>query len=357
MLAPLPPLGGSLVLLAIPALLLLAACSEATPEADPPDAPFTGVVWEEVPGNPSLATPVCPEWNCLGMTDPWLGRAPDGETVLWVSAGGDAATGGPVVARASGPTASEVTFGADAPQLLPDDAAWDRWRETVALRFDPEADRWTMWYLGYNQSFFDDPAIGQSVSTDAEGTAFVRPEAPIYRPAPGAWDGRFVADPTPIRLPDGSWRLYYTGAGTTVGVGVLESDDGETWTPYAGNPVFERDLGGWDQGFIGIDVQIVDGRYLMWYSGYEEPLDLETTPISIGLAVSDDGLSWQRYEDNPVIEPGASGTWNELRIVSPSVRIEADGSFTMALHGQNRADAQGRSLGRIGLYRSARVDP
>lgn len=53
----------------------------------------------------------------------------------------------------------------------------------------------------------------------------------------------------------------------------------------------------------------------MWYLGYQEPLDLSSTPISIGLATSDDGITWTRHESGPDA-------------------------------------ASGLSLGRIGLYRS-----
>ncbi|MEM0960960.1 MAG: hypothetical protein AAGK21_00295 [Bacteroidota bacterium] len=344
-----PPAAGRLRLLGVLGLCL-AACSDA-PTAPPVPAPPADLEWTEVPGNPILEQPTCPTWNCLGMSDPWLGRMPDGRTVLWVSAGGDAGDGGPVVGRATGPSARQLTFDASAPQLTPRDGVWDRWRETVSMRYDPGTERWTMWTLSYSQSFFDDPAIGQYTSSDAEGTVFERPPAPIYRPTPGAWDGAFITDPVALRTPDGGWRLYYVGAGTTVGVGLLTSSDGQTWTPHPDNPVFERDLSGWDQGFVGIDVALIDGRYHLWYSGYEEPLDLTSTPISIGLATSEDGIRWERAEANPVIRPGPEGAWNELRIVSPSVRVEPDGTLLMAVHGQNREDANGRSLGRIGLYR------
>lgn len=156
-----------------------------------------------------------------------------------------------------------------------------------------------------------------------------------------------------LRGPDGVWRLYYVGAGTTVGVGLLTSPDGETWTPYPDNPVFERDLNSWDQGLLDPAVLYVDGRYLMWYSGFKEPLDLSSTPISIGLATSDDGITWTRHQGGPVIQPGSAGSWNDLRVASPSVHHLPDGSLLLALHGQSVSDAMsGLSLGQIGVYRS-----
>ena len=336
-------------------LLLLTACGStptAPPEDEAPGLPHAGIAWTEVDGNPVLAQPACPAWNCLGMTDPWLGTGPDGQVVLWTSAGGSAAEGGPVVGRATGLSPDALTFDADAPQLTPRADAWDRWRETVSLQYDAAARRWRMWYLGYNNGFFQDPGLGQALSEGPDGVRFPRPAAPIYRPEPGMWDGQFVTDPVSLRAPDGTWHLYYVGAGTTIGVGLLTSTDGQNWTPHPENPIFERNLDGWDQGFVGLEVACVDGQYLMWYAGYEEPLDLETTPISIGLATSDDGIHWTRYEDNPVITPGPPGAWNGLRVVAPSVHVTASGALVMAVHGQSAADATGASLGRIGLYRS-----
>ena len=44
---------------------------------------------------------------------------------------------------------------------------------------------------------------------------------PLYRPASGAWDGAFLTGPSVVRGPDGLWRVYYAGAGTTVGIGIV----------------------------------------------------------------------------------------------------------------------------------------
>jgi len=317
--------------------------------------PTVGSAWSE--DGPVLPLPVCPEWYCLGATDPALERDAAGNLVLWFSAGGDESPGGPVLGRAlSTDDGASFVPEPNAPIHLAGSGVWDVRRETVSVRFDPAVDRWTSWYLGYAVSFFDDPAIGQAVSTDADGTSFEPSDAPIYRPAPGSWDELFVTGPTMVVGHDGVWRLYYVGAGSTVGVGLLEStDEGTTWTPHPDNPVFERDLAGWDQGILEPEVALIDGRYHLWYAGYEEPLDLATSSMAIGLATSLDGVHWERHPDNPVLEPsGVAGSWNELRVTSPSVLLDDDGTLRMAVHGQSAADAAaGIPLGRIGMYRAA----
>ena len=87
-------------------VLLLVGCSESKlgpdvtmPYPRPGDVPAgerLGLVWQEVPGNPRIDTPDCPEWYCLGQTDPWVARGPDGSLVTWFSTGGDL-VGWPVI--------------------------------------------------------------------------------------------------------------------------------------------------------------------------------------------------------------------------------------------------------------------
>jgi len=124
---------------------------------------------------------------------------------------------------------------------------------------------------------------------------------------------------------------------------------GVVWSPDPGNPVLERDLSSWDQAVIEPCVRFIDGRYLMWYSGYLEPLG-DATAIAIGLATSPDGVVWERHPQNPILRPGAAGAWNDLRVLSTDVLVETDGSLLLAAYGSSRA-ASGADIA-IGLWRS-----
>jgi hypothetical protein len=338
----------------------------------PPPADGTstrGVDWVAVPGNPLVTHGPALSWRSVGAGDPALLVGPGDALTVWFTTVGIAADGhggftaqGPWIGRATGTAgaAPRLVCNPEAP-VVPEGAAgtWDRYAETPSVLRDPNRARLLMWYLGYSakggSTGFVAPAIGQMVSTDSSGSGWTRPAAPIYRPTPGAWDGALVTGPTVVRGPDGIWRLYYSGLGTRPGVGLLTSTDLVTWRPHAGNPVFEPVSGAWDDAVLEQTVIHSHGRFLMWYSGFANPLSASTR-IAIGLATSTDGIHWQRHPGNPVLKPGAAGTWNDLRVLAPEVRELADGSLLMAAYGMATTDAE-TSAGSTGLWRSSGSDP
>ena len=76
------------------------------------------------------------------------------------------------------------------------------------------------------------------------------------------------------------------------------------WNKYAGNPVLERGQPGeWDSHDVINSSIIWDGTtYYMWY-GVE-------SAAGIGYATSTDGISWEKYADNPVLARGGAGEWD-----------------------------------------------
>jgi hypothetical protein len=79
------------------------------------------------------------------------------------------------------------------------------------------------------------------------------------------------------------------------------------WTKYAGNPVLERGAPGeWDAGLVDHSEVIFDGvMYHMWYAG-----GLVVHQSDIGYATSEDGVTWNKSEHNPVLLRGAPGQWD-----------------------------------------------
>jgi len=236
---------------------------------------------------------------------------------------------------------------------------FDFFRETPSVLWDPVRGGWEMFYLAYTQSFFEDPALGQMQSLDDVGADWPATGVEIYRPTPGAWDEHFLTSPNALRGSDGVWRLYYVGAsfaidGGRAAVGLLTSTDGRSWEPHPDNPVFEGRPGEWDDNMLDPGVRFVEGRYLMWYSAYRG--EVQVVPHAIGLAESEDGITWRRVDDAPIIEHGAPGTWNDWTVLDAEVFAEPDGSLVLTAYGKTYTPTYPESPdflpGRIGLWRS-----
>jgi hypothetical protein len=310
-----------------------------------------GTAWSPVGAEPTLSLDPCPTWNCLGTADPALVEQPEGTFHIWFTTGGD--LGGPAIGHMTAGTNLDFQLVPNEPVSISDGSGrWDLHRETPSVVWDEASGRWHMWYLGYSVSFFDDPAIGHATSSDPDGLAWDWPDEPIYRPEPGAWDFAFLTGPTGLRGPDGTWRVYFTGAGTTVGIGLLTSQDAIHFTPHEANPVFERDFDGWDQGIFEPSVIHMGSEYWMFYAGYLEPLDVKTSPIAIGLATSEDGVAWTRRGDGPVLNPGPPGSWNSLKVLSPSVIRRSDCSLWLAAYGGSLDTKDTVPFGHVGIWKS-----
>lgn len=97
------------------------------------------------------------------------------------------------------------------------------------------------------------------------------------------------------------------------------------WTKYAGNPVLTKE-GDWKNWrFAGVSdpgVILDQGIYKMWFTGVEvksvDPPDY-TTVCRIGYATSQDGIHWNEYEGNPVLDLGQPGEWDDSGIETAEV--------------------------------------
>ncbi|MEM7226068.1 MAG: hypothetical protein AAF495_24025 [Pseudomonadota bacterium] len=130
---------------------------------------------------------------------------------------------------------------------------------------------------------------------------------PVLEPGPeGAWDGKYVGNASVVQSDEG-YRMYYTGTGKyEVGafteehdnIGMATSPDGITWTKHDG-PVFQiSDVeNAWDSwSLTETSVQKTNDGWAMVYRG----TSFNTTG-QLGLAMSDDGITWRRAGDGPII--------------------------------------------------------
>ena len=115
-----------------------------------------------------------------------------------------------------------------------------------------------------------------------------------------------------------------------------------TFEPYAGNPVFE--IGSeesWDSKDAMLPSVVRDGAGLtMLYAGASK-VDYE-----VGVAVSQDGLSWERLSpDAPALSAsGIKGSWNRYSANSPMVLLH-DGQLEVWYAGREQ-ETSGIAIGR-----------
>ncbi len=148
---------------------------------------------------------------------------------------------------------------------------------------------------------------------------------PVLAPGPeNAWDGQSVGDASVVQNDDG-YVMYYTGFGNfqngafsekRANIGMATSVDGLTWTKFddpdttdssfgLSDPVFtvSADETGWDTfRVVDPNVQKTPDGWLMAYRGATF-----NSPMSIGLAASQDGVNWQRVSDKPELTPKDTG--------------------------------------------------
>ncbi|HSL16961.1 MAG TPA: hypothetical protein VLB51_03555 [Methylomirabilota bacterium] len=165
------------------------------------------------------------------------------------------------------------------------------------------------------------------------------PDNPVLGPGePGAWDegGRRLGT---VILVDSTFHMWFLGSSPDTyipaGIGHATSSNGVEWTMDASNPVLEPgDPGDWDAYFWSPTPAVLyDGtRYNMWYVA--SPSSTDGSTLRGGYATSPDGSVWTKYEDNPVLEVGPAGSWDDY-YVAPGSAIFDSGVYKLWYSGYN----------------------
>lgn len=148
---------------------------------------------------------------------------------------------------------------------------------------------------------------------------------PVLEPGPsGEWDDTYVICPE-ILFDGTQYRMWYSGGGENGindEIGYATSIDGINWEKHLDNPVLKiGESGKWDDKYIREPVVLTDGStWKMWYEGVNEL----TGSHQIGFATSQDGISWWKFDGNPVLSSGPSGSWDAQGIRGPYVILKQD---------------------------------
>lgn len=158
------------------------------------------------------------------------------------------------------------------------------------------------------------------------------------------WDSSDVLNPSVI-LKDGIYYNYYSGWDKTAWrTGLATSIDGVNWEKYNKNPILDIRENEWDNTYIAANGSAVLFQDKIYY--FYQGISQGTTDSKIGLAVSENGKEFEERTKEAVLTAGESGAWDSAGVADPYV-IEINGTLYLYYLGQDRLGVQ-----RLGVAKS-----
>jgi hypothetical protein len=142
------------------------------------------------------------------------------------------------------------------------------------------------------------------------------PTVAVLAPTPGTFDALNVTSPHVLH-DGGLFKMWYQGTDSSSvdRIGYATSVDGIHWVKHAGPVLSEGANRDFDERGVSDPCVILEGAtYVMCYAGTGNDFRQR-----LGLAVSNDGIAWTRYAHNPILDLGASGTFDEHGLSGPSI--------------------------------------
>ena len=304
-------------------------CDDLTDEDDPDCV--QGTQWEKYPGNPVLHVGPAGTWDEVEVS--FASALFDGtEYRIWYV--GTDADSRSRIGYATSPDGIAWTKYAGNPVLpVGPEGAWDHAKVShPSVLFDGVEYR--MWYGG-----FDGLAWRIGCASSPDGIAWTKHAGnPVLNLGlERAWDDGHISGAS-VLFEGSEYKMWYTGNNQFHSrIGHATSPDGIVWTKYAGNPVLNKGpFGAWDYYRVSDPSIFFDGSgYHMWYAGHD------LFNVRVGHATSPDGIVWTKYIDNPVLDLGPSGYWEDEMVRAPMVLFEGT-SYKMWYGG---ADGENERIG------------
>ncbi len=168
-------------------------------------------------------------------------------------------------------------------------------------------------------------AICHAVSDD--GIRFERnPTNPIFRPT-GDWNCGRAIDAEVCEF-KGRYFLYFATRDPEfkkqlLGVAVAPKHTNfnrEDWKQAVDAPILSPELPWEGECIEGASITIQNNKMYMFYAGA-----YNNWPQQVGVAVSEDGISWKRLFSKPFLPNGKPGEWNESESGHPHIFTDSDG--------------------------------
>ncbi len=138
--------------------------------------------------------------------------------------------------------------------------------------------------------------------------------------APGSWDQSGV-DHHSIYYDGTTYHMWYAGNdGVNKRIGYAFSSDGIVWTKHSDNPVLDIGASGeWDERMVTCPTVVFDGTS---FKMWYLGINSSFSRLVTGYATSPDGINWTKYANNPVLVEGPSGSWDQALAIVGSVLFD-----------------------------------
>jgi len=155
----------------------------------------------------------------------------------------------------------------------------------------------------------------------------------IPRDFPNGWDAVRMCCPSVLALPDGTTYVWYAGSPSEGdedwSIGLAISTDGVTFDRVGSGPVLSfGSAGSFDSEAVLSPTVVYDTKRGLFRMWYEGRDYFGKT--AIGYAVSTDGIEWHKAPQNPVLVPEDIGLTS---VGGPEVHLAGDGRLRAWVHG------------------------
>ncbi|MBN1669111.1 MAG: hypothetical protein JW862_18600 [Anaerolineales bacterium] len=258
-----------------------------------------GINWTKYAGNPVLDVGLPGEWDSLGFEAPYVIKDGPNSYKMWYS-GNDGDTW-----RIGYATSSDGIHWAKYAGNPIIDLGVDDWNNVAVLHPSVlyEGGMYKMWLLAIG-----DDGSGQApwiaYATSADGISWNwDAQNPLFGPS---WEG-WLWGPQ-VRATASGYQMWHSVWAGELATTYATATDETTWSKH-GSAVLTGTASEWDEGNAANPFVIYEGgTYTMWYDN----------EAMMGVATSNDGITWTKSGSNPVLLPGAATQWGQ-----PVVRFEA----------------------------------
>ena len=189
-------------------------------------------------------------------------------------------------------------------------------------------------------SGYDGKTWHTGLAVSADGVTWHK-EGKILSPDPAL--GRATrSQPTVRPWPTRAASCITTRPAIRFEIGLARSRNGHQWQSNGAPVLAVGPYGSWDERGVADPYVIRAGRnYYMFYLGMDR-----ARRQRLGVAMSDDGVSWYKLRANPILELGEYGAFDENGLGEPAVWASR-GYYWMLYTGRDRNEMR-----RLGLARS-----